>query len=77
MFDIIKQNLKWIICLVLNHDWKVSGQGLPESAWPEEYSICAFCGEDSRPTWAIEDDTICRTERLILLSRGKGERTKS
>jgi hypothetical protein len=64
-------DFRWIFCLIFDHDWRVAGCGLPESAWPEEYSVCSFCGEDSRPWWAIEDDTRCREERLILSLRKK------
>lgn len=65
-------NLKWIICLFTDHDWQPAGVGLPESASPgQTYSKCQRCGEDSREPWEIEDDTRCREERLILLSRLK------
>jgi ribosomal protein S14 len=66
---------KWILCLFTSHDWKVAGEGLPESASAgREYSKCVRCGEDSRQTWEIEDDSICRMERIELELR---RRTKN
>ena len=66
-------NLKSIICFFTDHDWVEQGVGLPESASPGiPYSLCRFCGEDSRETWEIEDDTRCREERLILQSQKGG-----
>ena len=59
--------IRWILCLLFDHVWEPAGRGLPDSASPGEYSKCARCGEDSRKWWEIEDDTLCRLERLHLL----------
>jgi hypothetical protein len=62
--------MKWILCLIFGHlpHWK---RGLPESASPGEYYQCCWCGHDTREWWEIEDDTMCRIERLELRLRGK------
>lgn len=69
--------INWIVCLFTGHDWKVAGEGLPNSASAgREYSKCERCGKDNRQTWEIEDDTLCRIERVELeLKRRENGRT--
>lgn len=67
---------KWIICLLFDHKWMAAGHGLPDSASPGVYLKCDHCGKDSRQTWEIEDDTLCRIERLEFeLKRRESGRT--
>lgn len=54
----------WAKCLFTGHDWRVAGTGHPDSASPYEYSACARCGADSRESWEIQDDTLCRLQDL-------------
>lgn len=61
-----------IRCAILGHDWRWAGRGLPDSASPADYSKCAQCGRDSRQWWEIEDDTLCRMERMERLYRAEG-----
>lgn len=55
---------RWAQCAFLGHDWRWAGRGLPDSASPGDFSRCARCSKDSREPWEIEDDTLCRMERL-------------
>lgn len=69
--------MKWLICLVMGHNWKVAGQGLQGSASWEEYAKCLRCGEDSREAWEIEDDTRCRMERLEIKIRERDRKVET
>lgn len=60
--------MRWILCLLGSHQWKIAGHGLPNSCSPgKDYFTCARCGKDSREAWEIQDDTCCRMEHIRLL----------
>lgn len=64
--------IRWILCLILGHCWQEAGVGLPESSYPnQEYYVCARCRNDSRPSWMIEDELLCKVERIELKLRRK------
>lgn len=55
---------KRILCLVGFHQWRLAGHGHPDSAYPEPFHHCVRCPADSRPTWAIQDEYLCRNMGL-------------
>lgn len=61
-------------CLFMGHIWerRTLHENYPlERAYWKDYHVCFRCGADTRPTWAIEDDTRIRLERIEMELRSR------
>jgi hypothetical protein len=70
MRGFFRRALEWLSCAVGLHPWGPPTDPLPGGAWDRPYQECLRCGAETRPMWAIMDDTYLREQRLYRKLHG-------
>lgn len=70
MKRLLRRVFEWMKCMVGLHQWGPSIDPLPDGAWDRPYRECLRCEADTRPMWAIMDDTYLRQQRLYRKLHG-------